>query len=229
MNIIDILILSIIAVSIIFGMYRGFINGILSVIGVILSIVISMSFSGQVADKLKDNETLVNTLIYYTDAGSRIGDLDLSTLPVSSLNENIINSILEKAGLPESFENIFIKAIRNNKENTTVSSLLSKTIVNVSISIISFLITFLIVYIIISFIIHMISYVFELPVLRHLDALIGGIIGGIRGILILYVLFALIPLIMAIIPIEQIGTLIESSKFASLFDSRIILMILKEI
>ena len=73
----------------------------------------------------------------------------------------------------------------------------------------------------------MISYVFEFPILRHLDALIGGLFGGIRGIFLIYIFFSVIPLIMAAVPLEQVGYLIESSKLAQYFDSRIIFMILR--
>ena len=45
-----------------------------------------------------------------------------------------------------------------------------RQIVNVSLSILSFLICFLGCYIVATFVIHLICYVFELPVLRHLDA-----------------------------------------------------------
>ena len=75
----------------------------------------------------------------------------------------------------------------------------------------------------------MIAYVFEFPVLRHLDALVGGIFGGIRGILLVFILFALVPLVMAVVPVEAVGTVISESKLAPMFDSKIIFMILNRL
>ena len=46
---------------------------------------------------------------------------------------------------------------------------------------------------------------------------IGGLFGGIRGIFLIYIFFSVIPLIMAAVPLEQVGYLIESSKFAPSF------------
>ena len=79
MNVIDILILAALAVSVIFGMYRGFISGVLSVAALIGAAAAAFAISPSLATWLQGNETLVNTLMYYTDAGSRIKDLDLSS------------------------------------------------------------------------------------------------------------------------------------------------------
>ena len=80
MNIIDIVILAVLAVSVVYGLYRGFISGVLSVAALIGSAALAFACSGQLAAWLNGNQTLVDTLIYYTDAGSRIKNLDLSPL-----------------------------------------------------------------------------------------------------------------------------------------------------
>ena len=109
----------------------------------------------------------------------------------------------------------------------TIAELLSQTIVSVSISILSFLICFFVSYIVATFVIHLISYVFELPVLRHLDALIGGVFGLVRGVLLLFILFALVPIVLAIAPVPQIEEMIAASRMAPMFDSQLILSILR--
>ena len=217
MNIIDIIIIAVIAVSVLYGMYRGFISSVLGIASVILSVFIATTMSGQVADTLKKNETLIRTLTYYTDAGSRIRNNDVSDLPASSLTQPMLDGLLNEVRLPDSFRSVFVEEIRKAAAEKTqkVSEILSRTIVNVSISILSFLITFLIA--------------FEFPVLRHLDALVGGVFGGIRGILLVFILFALVPLVMAVVPVEAVGKVISESKLAPMFDSKIIFMILNRL
>ncbi len=231
MNIIDIIIIAVIAVSVLYGMYRGFISSVLGIASVIVSIFIASSLSGQVADGLRQNETLIRTLTYYTDAGSRIRNNEFSDLPAGSLTQPMIDNILSQISLPDSFRTVFLEEIRKTAAETTqnVSAVLSRTIVNVSISIISFLITFLIAFLLSTLLVHMIAYVFEFPVLRHLDALAGGIFGGIRGILLIFILFALVPLVMAVVPVDAVGKVISESKLAPMFDSRIIFMILNRL
>ena len=227
MNIIDILILAVLAVSVIYGMHRGFISGVLSVAALIGAAALSFAMSPQLAAWLKGNETLVETLMYYTDAGSRVSSLDLSLMSVSQVTESTLAQILSSAHLPAAFESAFITSIGTAAGSMTIAELLSQTIVSVSISILSFLICFFLSYIVATFVIHLISYVFELPVLRHLDALIGGVFGLVRGVLLLFILFALVPIALAVAPVPQIEEMIASSRMAPMFDSQLILSILR--
>ena len=231
MNIIDILVLIVIGVSVIYGMHRGFISGVLSVAALIGAAVLALMTSGSLAAWLKGNETLVETLMYYTDAGSRVSNLDLSLMSVSQVSSSALAQILGSANLPAAFESAFITAVENASASMTagamtIAELLSQTIVNVSISILSFLICFFISYIVATFVIHLVNYVFELPVLRHLDALIGGMFGFVRGVLLVFILFSLIPIVLAVAPVPMIEELIAASKLAPMFDSQLILSIL---
>lgn len=231
MNIIDILILIIIGASVIFGMYRGFISGVLSMAALIGAAALALVTSGDLAAWLKGNETLVETLMYYTDAGSRVSNLDLSLMSVSQVSSGTLAQILQSANLPAAFESAFITAVESASSSVTagamtIAELLSQTIVSVSISILSFLICFFLSYVVATFVIHLIQYVFELPVLRHLDALIGGVFGLARGVLLVFILFALIPIVLAVMPVEMIEDLIAASKLAPMFDSQLILSIL---
>ena len=227
MNIIDILILAVIAVSVIYGMHRGFISGVLSVAALIGAAALSFAMSPQLAAWLKGNETLVETLMYYTDAGSRVSSLDLSLMSVSQVTEGALEQILSSANLPAAFRAAFITGLGSASSGMTIAELLSQTIVSVSISILSFLICFFVSYIVATFVIHLISYVFELPVLRHLDALIGGVFGLVRGVLLLFILFMLVPIVLAVAPVPQIEELIAASRLAPMFDSQLILSILR--
>lgn len=227
MNIIDILILAVLAVSVIYGMHRGFISGVLSLAALIGAAALSFAMSPQLAAWLKGNQTLVDTLMYYTDAGSRVSSLDLSLMSVSQVTESALAQILNSANLPAAFESAFITGISSAPGAMTISELLSQTIVSVSISILSFLICFFVSYIVATFVIHLICYVFELPVLRHLDALIGGVFGLVRGVLLLFILFALVPIVLAVAPVPQIEEMIAASRLAPMFDSQLILSILR--
>ena len=226
MNIIDILILAVLGVSLVFGLYRGFISGVLSVAALIGAAAAAFAVSPSLAAWLQGNDTLVNTLMYYTDAGSRIKDLDLSLLTVSQANQSAVAQIISGAQLPEQFQAAFVNAVNTASGSTTMSTLLSQTIVNVSLSILSFLICFLVCYIVAAFVIHLVCYVFELPVLRHLDALMGGVFGLARGWMLLMIFFALVPIIQAVVPVQQVTDVFAASQLAPLFDSQLILSIL---
>ena len=227
MKILDIIILAVLGVSVVFGLYRGFISGVLSVAALIGSAALAFACSGELATWLQGNQTLVSTLLYYTDAGSRIQSLDLALLSVAQVTEGALMQILESANLPAAFETAFVEQIALSSGAQTISAVLSQTIVNVSLSILSFLICFVVAYAVLTFVIHLIQYVFELPVLRHLDSLIGGVFGLARGMLILFIFFTVVPIVMAVVPIEPLEELIAASTLAPVFDSELILAIIK--
>jgi len=226
-NVVDWIIIAAIAVSVIYGLHRGFINGVLSVAALVASAMLSFALCPDLAAWLQQNKTLVDTLIYYTDAGSRISNLDLSLLPVSQVTENVLSQILMSANLPAAFESAFISRFAGAAQSTNIAQLLSQTIVSVSLSILSFLICFLLSYVVCTFIIHLISYVFELPVLRHLDALVGGVFGLLRGVMLVFIFFALVPIVLAVVPVDFVSETIAASQLAPYFDSRIIMTILR--
>ena len=159
--------------------------------------------------------------MHYTDASSRIKDLELALTPVTELTQSALDQVMENANLPSVLESF----VRQNVAQRTFASIgsvniseyLNQTIISVSLNILCFILCFLAAYIVLSLLSHMICYVFRLPVLRHLDALIGGAFGALRGVLIVMVLAAIVPIILTISPIEQVEELINASKLAGFF------------
>ena len=68
MNIVDYIIIAILGISIIMGMYRGFISGVLSLISLLGALFIAYLTYPQLAEVLQNNEALIRTLVHYTDA-----------------------------------------------------------------------------------------------------------------------------------------------------------------
>lgn len=215
MNIVDIIILGIVLISVIMGLYRGFIQGILSLGALLLSLFIAVTAYPQLAQVLNSNEALVDTLVHYTDASSRIKDLDLALTPIVSMTESTLDQVLSNANLPAVFESFVRENVAQRAFDAigsiNISEYLNQTIISVSINILCFIICFFIAYAALSLLSHMIVYVFRLPVLKHLDSLIGGVFGAIRGLFIAFVIAAIMPIILTISPIEQVSQAIEAS------------------
>ena len=225
-NPIDIFILAVLAISVLYGLYRGFINGILSLAALLGSIWGAFATAPALAQILAANETLVATLRYYTDAASRIGSLDLSVMSVAETSKDAIVSILQNAKLPPAFEEAFLSHFESAAGGQRVSSILSETIVGGVLQVMSFLICFAGIYLLSLLVVHFISYVFELPVLRHLDALVGGLFGFVRGVLLLIVLNLLLPIVLAAAPIALLQTMIADSTLLPLFNTSLIFSLL---
>ena len=55
---------------------------------------------------------------------------------------------------------------------------------------------------------------------------VSVVFGLARGVLLLYIFFTVVPIVMAVVPIEQLQTIIDGSLLAPMFDSQIIMTIL---
>lgn len=223
MNVVDIVILSILGLSVLIGFYRGFISSVASVGGSVLSLIASFWVSPKLVEAIRGNPEWIRTLMSYADASSRIGDLNLSMTSVSSLNEGTISEVLNRVNLPGPLSTL----LRTNLEQqvfapsglTQVGDYVSQTIVGAILNVICYVICFLALMVIFHFVLNFLKVVFRFPVLKQMNSVAGGVFGLLRGVLLCFVAFALLPLVQTMVPMEGIGEVIEQSALAPLFNS----------
>lgn len=222
LNIVDYVIIGVVAISVLFGLYRGFVSSVLSMGSGLISFLASFALYPKLAALIQNNQELQRTLLHYTDASSRIGDLELALTNVVNLGREGIQKVLTNVSLPAPLDSI----LQVNLENlvygtqgavTTVSDYVSQTILQASINIICFLVCFIGLYIAISLGVNLIRAVFRFPVLKQLDSLAGGVFGLLRGILICLAVFTLVPLVQTMLPMDLINELIAQSQLAPIF------------
>ncbi len=222
MNVVDYVIIGLVAVSVLFGLYRGFVSSVLSMGGGLISFLSSFALYPKLAALIQNNQSLQKTLLHYTDASSRIGDLELALTNAVNLGREGIEQVLTNVQLPAPLDSI----LRVNLENlvygtqgavTTVSDYVNQTILQASINIICFLVCFLGMYLAISLGLGLIRAVFRLPVLKQLNSLAGGVFGLLRGVLLCLIIFTLVPLVQTMLPMDIINELLEESTLAPIF------------
>ena len=210
MNIVDYVIIGIIGISVLFGLYRGFIASVLNMGCGLMSFLASFWVSPKLAAAVQSNQSFLNMLLHYTDASSRIGDLETAITNVATLTSQSINSILEKVNLPAPLDTLLRVNLENNvyasSGLSTVSDYVSQTILQASINIICFLVSFLVLYIVLAIVLNLLKAVFRFPVLKQLNGLAGGAFGFLRGLLVCLVLFTLVPLVQTVIPLDMVKT-----------------------
>ena len=72
---------------------------------------------------------------------------------------------------------------------------------------------------VIHLVINFLKVVFKFPVLKQLNSFAGGCFGLLRGVLLCFVAFALLPLFQTVLPIQNINDLVQHSALAPLFNS----------
>ncbi len=221
MNVIDIVILVILGVSVIYGLYRGFMHTILSVACCLISFFLAFTFGPRAAAMVSGSQGVSSTLATYTDAIARVGDYSLASTPVSQISDGMIEQVLNNVSLPASIESILKKNLQNEvfagTELKTVNDYVSNTVVAVALNVLCFIACFALSYMVLSVVVSLIHHVFKLPLLKQMDWLAGGAFGLARGALILYVLFLIIPILSTIIPLDAFNELLAQSKLAPIF------------
>lgn len=228
MNIVDYVVLGIIGLSILWGFYRGFIQSVLSMGACLLSFMGSFLLYPQLANFIKGDEALMMNLVNYTDATSRVGDLELALSNVSQLTQSTLSSILSNVKLPAPMNDILSYNLQNGVFQSggasTVAEYVNQTILNVSVNILSFLLCFAVLFIVVSIIINLLRAVFHFPLLKQLDWLFGGVFGALRGVVLCYVAFVLVPLILTIVPFDGLDALLAQSSLAQIFNNGTLIM-----
>ncbi len=225
MNVIDIIVLVILGLCVLFGFYRGFIQSVLNLGGGLISFVGSFWLFPKLSDVLSANTGLTRMISTYTDSQSLLGDLDLSNLAVSTLSEESISAIIQRAGLPDSISTLLSHNLSHQVFSplgdlaATVGDYVNQTILSVSINVLCFLLCFAICFLLTAILTNLLRAVFRFPVLKHLDWLAGGVFGFLTGILLCFVIFTILPLLQSVIPLQELRDLVEQSALRPVFEN----------
>ena len=232
MNTIDMIILGILGISVLVGLYRGFVASVASLGSCLLSLGLSFWLNPRIVEWVRSNPEIIRTLMSYTDAGTRIGDQTLAQTGVANLGSSGIAEILSKVNLPEPLNSL----LQNNLQNqvfqsaglSQVGDYVTQTIVGAVLNVICFILCFLVCFLLLHLVLGFLKAIFCFPVLKQLNSLAGGVFGLLRGALLVFIAFALMPLIQTVVPLDGIAQMTAESTLAPLFNgSQLILAIMR--
>lgn len=225
MNLLDIIIIAIIAFFVISGMVRGSFTSILATIGFAGAWFGAIYFYPTVANMALSNQTLMAVLTQYlepesffqthTQAVTAVADVVSggesaiqSAIGSLSSNLSIISNAFEANVRSQAFQNLNISTLADYLDQTIWQS-----VFNVG----AFILCFVALYILASLIVNLLDHVICFPLFRGFDWLLGGAFGFVRGLVITLLVLAVVPPIIGIISPE----LTESLKTGSVFYSMI--------
>ncbi len=229
LNIIDIIILVVLAYGLLTGMYKGCLSSVLSTIGFVASWFIARAIGPMISNMCLSNETLMAVLNQYLEPESFFTDYSQAGALVSDVGaggEAAIWAAVENlAGQFSLIQSAFSLNIRTeafaNLGLTTVADYLNQTLWVAVFNVIGFLLAFVCVYLIVSIIVNMFDHVVAFPVLRRFDWLVGGVLGMLKCTVILVLVLNVLPTLLSLISTEISDELISGSKlylFFSQFD-----------
>ena len=219
MNIVDMGVLFIMAISMIIGAYNGFVLSACHAASFFLSWVIAVIFY-PLWTKLMLGlfPKLFSTLAFYVDGSSMITNVEDRVKDMKSLSPNELSGILNKLDLPNPFRRILTsETFQAASGAKTLGEYFNSSMAAIILNIISILLVFLLAKLIFTIVLDIRKAVRDLPVLKRHDSLAGMGLGLVRGLFIINLLFAFVPILMTMAPAAVIHRFMDGSLLADFF------------
>lgn len=196
MNIIDIIILAILGFSMISGMHKGFITSALALFGFCGAWIGAYASYGYLVTAIQQNEGIITFLRGMVSAADLFKTQALADLEVAAASAADIDAAVTEIGIPM-IENLFRNNVAvqafANQGLTVMSEYLTQTLLSSVLNVMSFLVMFAVIYAAVLLLVNLLNNVFRFPLLKHLDWLLGGAFGIVRGAVVVMLIFAVVP------------------------------------
>ena len=234
MNLLDLALIVVNAVSVLLGAYRGFVVSALKtasffvswILAYLLHPLLSWAMSGQ---------GMMQTLINYTEGAAKLPydtPLAMITTPITQVDAATLNNLVNNSSLVSPFGKLVKSNIASqafaSQGLTTVGDYFNYTVAYATLNIITFLILFLVFRIICGVIINATDATHKFPVLRHNDVLAGSLTGLLRGVFVCYIVMTLAPVALSILNVPVVTDYVLSAPLAGFFyKSNFILLLMR--
>ena len=213
--VLDAILVLILVMTIIDGRRKGFFTTIFSLLATVIAVVVARGYSAPLAEWANENfvhniavNALANSISAYIGDGSQA---IINAIP------DYITNAAQSSGV--AIQDI-VSNLGSSVDATSISEQIYSGIYGIIIlpvlSVIAFLIIFAISKFVLSFAVRLIDRIFRLPVLKGLNKTLGGVIGAVKGVLIIGIISVLLVVSAPIMP-EEFSSAVVGSTIPDIF------------
>ncbi len=220
MNPFDLIITAVLALSVVYAVYRGAVQTVLNTGALILAVLLAYPLSLPLSDAVAGNTAITSQLLTYTDALARVGDVELANTPVTGISQETMDRVIDSVGLPPALTEILRRNLASGakiESDRTVNDYVQSAVLASAIRILSYMVCAFAVYIVLALVISLFNYVFHFPLVRGVDWVVSALFGLARGAMLLALLFLLVPLMQTAIPLDIFRDALSGSTLAARF------------
>ena len=219
LNLLDIVIIVILAFYLISGMYRGFITSLLGTVGFVGAWFGAQQLYPRVAKLALSNQTLMAVLNQYLEPETFFESHSQAVSTVSEVIaggeaaiQNAVSAVSAKLSVvSKAFEaNVRAQMFQRLGINT-LADYLDQTIWQAVFNVGAFILCFIALYVVAMLVVNLLDHVISFPLVRGFDWLLGGALGLVRGLVICVLVLNVVPAIAQIIAPEFAQNLISGS------------------
>ena len=229
MNILDFIILAIMAYGLLAGMYKGSITSGLSAVGFVGAWFGAQQVYDKIANFALSNSTLMAVLNQYLEPESFFENHTQAVTAVSDViagGEAALSNAVSSIGKNFGFiSDAFSANIRNQAFSAlslkTLADYFDQTLWVAVFNVVAFVVAFAVIYFVINLFVNLLDRVISFPVFRVCDGLIGGVFGLLRASVVVVLVLTIMPMLTSLISPELTAKLTSESAlytFASQFD-----------
>jgi len=219
MNIVDILILAVLAFCLLAGMHKGFMASLLSTIGFVGSWFGARMVYERIANLALSNTTLMAVLNQYLEPEGFFASQSQAMTTVAEVVSGGEAAIQAAVSTVSQKISIIASAFEANIRNqafaklniTTLADYLDQTIWQSVFNVLAFILAFVVIYAVVMLLVNLLDRVVRFPVLRMFDWLLGGIFGIARGLVVAVLLLCLVPSVVSLISPELMQGMLDES------------------
>lgn len=208
--IIDIILLVVFVSCIIDGRRKGFAKMILSVVATVIALIVAKTYAEPVAVWINDNfvhQTIVDSIAKAISDSVGSGAAAIA----NSLPDYIVRAA-EAVGLTAQG---ITAELGSNVTAVQASEQICNAVEGVfvipAIQLVSFFVIFAVGSAVLNFVASLINGVFKLPLIKNVNKLLGAVLGGVKGIIAVFVIGLVFYLVSSIAPETPFAAAIEDS------------------
>lgn len=180
MNWLLIIVLGIILINALIGRKVGLIKIIFSLFSFIIALMLTTWISPTINGMLKNNET------FYETASQKVEDMLFEEQEETTDEDDLIQGL----PLPKSIK----KSLQENKakQEANIKSYITEQVTGIVINALAFVLTFAIVFVGLWAVSIALNLISKLPILNHINKLAGLLVGGLQGVIVVWLIFILL-------------------------------------
>jgi uncharacterized membrane protein required for colicin V production len=228
-NLMDIVVIAIVALSGFFGYKRGFIKTAISLFSFFIAIGIALLFYKPVAviltEKTQIDDWIIERICDYDYEADKEDSNKNESKAIASSEEETEQGIIET--LSEQFPQSILESFDFEKTKRDLKLEAATKISESIMKVLSVIIIFLVIKVTLFVASFILNGIVQMPVLKQLNEILGLFFGAIMGFLELYIAFAIITFISSITDLTFVTDALKGSLIASImFENNIILKLL---
>ena len=182
MNWLLIIVLGIIILNALIGRKVGFVKMVFSLFSFIIALMLTVWISPSVNKILKNNEN------FYEKASQKVEEM----LFVEQEQTTDENDLIEGLPLPKSIK----ESLQENKakQEANIKAYIISQVTDIAINALAFILTFVLAFVALWVVSIALNLISKLPILNSLNKLTGFAVGGLQGVVIVWILFIVITI-----------------------------------